>query len=351
MQKTHDPSNATKMFLEAAETPLRVEKQLTTNQAVIDDVAEVLASDKIHSVVTCGRGSSSHATVYGKYLLEPALGKQVCAFSPSIASIFGADLNLKDVLFLAVSQSGRSEDLLRSVEMAGKGGAVTVGLTNAPDSPLADLCDTTIPMLAGPETSVAATKSFICSLTTLAALAFSSGADTAGREALQTLPALLNQAWNSDWTLALPTLSKAGSLFVTSRGAGLGIAKEAALKLKETSGLHAEALSAAELRHGPMAVVSDGFPILSFVPSDTSRQSVVDLAAYCASHGAECIMIGMVGVEIPGVLGLECPAGDDARLTPILQVQRFYRFANALSLSRGKNPDNPPHLKKVTVTV
>lgn len=336
------------MFLEASEAPARVQDQLARNAECVREVAGLLASDRISSVITCARGSSSHATVYGKYLIEPLIGKPVSAFSPSMASVFGAKLNLKGHLFLAVSQSGQSEDLLRSTEMAKAGGAVTVALTNMEDSPLSALCDLTLPLYAGPELSVAATKSFICSLTGLASIAFAAGRDPAGSAALEALPQMLGEAWQQDWAFALPALDKAGSLFVASRGAGFGIAKEAALKLKETSGLHGEALSAAELRHGPMAVVGDGFPILAFVPGDKSRDSVVDLMTYCAERGAKCIAIGEA---VPGALNLDCPSASDPRLTPIVQIQRFYRFANSLSLARGKNPDAPPFLKKVTVTV
>lgn len=338
----------THMFVEASEAPGLVGRQLRENEDVTFDVAARLSKDDIHTIVTCARGSSDHAARYGKYLFESLLGKPVSTFSHAIASIYGMRVDLKGTMFLAVSQSGKSDDLLRSVDLANAGGAFTVALTNATDSPLSELCDATIPILAGEERSVAATKSFICSMTALAALAFRAGGDGDGLAALERLPGLLEQAWEGEWDIALPTLSHAQNLFVTGRGFGFGVAKEAALKLKETSGLHAEALSAAELRHGPMAVVADGFPILAFVPSDAARQSVTDLVSYCASNGAQCLT---VGDAIADALHLECPEADDARLTPLLQIQRFYRFANALSLARGKNPDEPPFLKKVTMTV
>lgn len=348
MQKTSSLGSHTKMFLEASEASKCVERQIAENLAVSQEIGEVIASDRIKSVITCARGSSSHATVYGKYLLETLTGKPVSAFSPSVASVFGGDLDLQGTLFLAVSQSGRSDDLLRSVEMAKRGGAFTVSLTNTPDSPLAQLSDIDVPLHAGPENSVAATKSFICSLTALASIAFAAGQDEIGARSLDALPEELFEAWKGDWEFALPRLAKTASMFVTSRGCGFGIAKEAALKLKETSGFHAEAISAAELRHGPMAVVTEGFPVLSFVPSDASRESVTELTSYCARNGAACIA---VGEPVPGALNLSCPVSSDPRLTPILQVQRFYRFANALSIARGKDPDEPPFLKKVTVTV
>ena len=348
VQKPSSLGSHTKMFFEASEAPKCVERQIAENLAISKDIGEVIASDRINSIMTCARGSSSHATVYGKYLLEALTGKPVGAFSPSVASVFGGGLDLQGTLFLSVSQSGRSEDLLRSVEMAKRGGAFTVSLTNAPNSPLAEISDVDIPLHAGPENSVAATKSFICSLSALASLAFEAGKDEIGARSLQGLPDELSDAWNGDWEFALPRLIKAKSLFVTSRGCGFGVAKEAALKLKETSGFHAEAISAAELRHGPMAVVSEGFPVLSFVPNDASGESVTELTSYCARNGAACIA---VGDPVPGALNLSCPTSSDARLTPILQIQRFYRFANALAIARGKNPDEPPLLKKVTVTV
>ena len=336
------------MFHEAAEAPERVERQCQSNRDRVEEIAARLCSDKINMVLTCARGSSAHAAVYGKYLIEGLVGKPVAAFAPSMASIYGADLHLHRAMFLAVSQSGRSEDLLQSTQAAKAGGAFTVAMTNDTESPLAALCEATLPLLAGEEHSVAATKSFICSLTAFAALAFCAGGDHRGLDALGQLPAHLREAWAGDWGAALPVLKEAGNLFVSGRGPGLSIAGEAALKLKETSGLYAEALSAAELRHGPIAVLSRGFPILAFVSADEARQSVLELVSFCAAHGAQCLT---VGGAVSGALALDCPGGDDPRLTPILQVQRFYRFANALSLTRGKNADEPPFLKKVTVTV
>jgi glutamine---fructose-6-phosphate transaminase (isomerizing) len=348
VQKSFIEASHSKMFREAAEAPECVAQQLQSNISVVREIAQRIASDEVRQIITCARGSSSHATVYGKYLLETLIGKTVSAFSPSTASIFDAEMDLRGALFLSVSQSGRSDDLLRSVEMAKKGGALTVSITNTANSPLSEMSEINLPLLAGYESSVAATKSFVCSLTALANIAFTAAGDNAGRFALEKIPDQLRDAWASDWELGLPRLLKTKSLFVTSRGCGFGIAKEAALKLKETSGLHAEALSSAELRHGPMAVVYKGFPILAFVPNDASKESVTELISSCSHNGADCIAIG---APVPGALNLDCPDATDPRLTPILQVQRFYRFANALSIMRGKNPDDPPFLKKVTVTV
>lgn len=348
MQNLPEKGLSTQMYKEASEAAVCVGRQSSNNASAIREVAQKLASTEIRAIITCARGSSSHATVYGKYLIEPLLGKPVSAFSPSVASIYGADLDLRGIAFLVVSQSGRSEDLIRSTQMAKNGGALTIGLINVEDSPLSQICDISVPLLAGEETSVAATKSFICSLSAFANIAFTAGNDQAGNQALLELPSLLDKAWSGRWDFALPRLTKAKNLYVTSRGAGFGVAKEAALKLKETSGLHAEALSAAELRHGPMAVVSEGFPILAFVPSDEAKDSVSGLISYCSKNGANCLAIGE---PVPGALNLDCPVSADPRLTPIVQIQRFYRLANALSVARGKNPDDPPFLKKVTVTV
>ncbi|MBC6402396.1 MAG: SIS domain-containing protein [Hyphomonadaceae bacterium] len=349
MQDISTRNAETQMLREAGEAPDRVADQSRSSADVLEDVARHLSGDRVDMVITCARGSSSHATVYGKCLIERLVGKPVAAFSPSAASIYGARLNLGRAVFLAVSQSGRSEDLLQSAEAAKAGGALTVAMTNVAGNPLSALCDITIPLMAGEEQSVAATKSFICSLTAFAGLAFRAGKDFKGLDALDKLPEFMKQAWEGDdWSAAMPILTAARSLFVCGRGVGFGIAREAALKLKETSRLHAEAFSAAELRHGPMAVVSGGFPILAFVAADASRQSVHDLVSFCSSKGAKCLA---VGGDIPDAVSLGCPRGDDTRLTPVLQIQRFYRFANGLSLARGGNPDRPPFLKKVTVTV
>jgi glucosamine--fructose-6-phosphate aminotransferase (isomerizing) len=156
---------------------------------------------------------------------------------------------------------------------------------------------------------------------------------------------MLARAWECDWTRAVETLRGAVNLFVVARGFGLGIAQEAALKLKETCGLHAEAFSSAEVKHGPMALVRAGFPVLMFTQRDETRVGIQELSAEFASRGARVLIAGAEAIG---------SALADDRLTPVIEplltIQSF-RMANELALARGLDPDRPPHLNKVTETV
>jgi len=165
--------------------------------------------------------------------------------------------------------------------------------------------------------------------------------------ALQRAPEALARAWQLDWSAALARLTPASSLYVIGRGLGLAIAQEAALKFKETCGLHAEAVSAAELRHGPMALVRAGFPLLLFTQNDESRAGVLQLAAELAAQGADVLL---AGASLAGATELPTE-GAHPVIEPMLFAQTFYRMANGLSLARGHNPDAPPHLSKVTETL
>jgi glucosamine--fructose-6-phosphate aminotransferase (isomerizing) len=246
-------------------------------------------------------------------------------------------------LCIAISQSGRSPDLLKTVAAYRAGGAFVVAFVNDAGSPLAALADETLPLQAGAERSVAATKSFIASLAGLAGLAAAWTQDAMLARDLDALPAALRRAATLDWSAALPGLTRAHNLFVIGRGYSLAIAQEAALKLKETCGLHAEAVSAAEVRHGPMAIVGAGFPVIAFATADAAGDDVRAIAAEFRQRGAELWGAGTVG----GLPTIDAHAA----LGSIAMIQSFYPFADALSRARGFDPDSPPHLQKVTRTL
>jgi len=267
--------------------------------------------------------------------------------APSVSSVYEAQPDLAGAMVLAISQSGASPDLLAAVSSARAAGAHIVALVNAQDSPLAQLADDLIPLHAGAERSVAATKSYIASLAAIVQLVANWTRDAQLAAALQQAPELLERAWQLDWSAALTHLTAANNLYVIGRGLGLGVAQEAALKFKETCGLHAEAVSAAELRHGPMALVGAGFPLLMFTQNDESRAGVAQLATELAARGADVLL---AGAAAPGATILPTEGAHPA-IEPLLFAQSFYRMANALSLARGHDPDQPPHLHKVTETL
>lgn len=341
------------MFSEAAEAAQVVARQASRNAGTLHRLADDLRARPPSSVVICARGSSDHAGVYGKYLIETLCGVPVAAAAPSVASVYGAAPAVgvgANVLCLVISQSGRSPDLLASALAWRDRGARLVALVNDETSPLAQAADVLLPLSAGPECSVAATKSFIAALATQAALVAAWSEDSGLTAALETLPRDLEAAFALDWSEALPLLAGDRSLFVLGRGYGLAVAREAALKLKETCALHAEAFSSAEVRHGPMAIVRDGFPVLAFAGSDAGGADVAAACAEFAERGAAVALAAAPETAAaPGLLRLPVQAAHPA-LQPILQIQSFYRLVETLARRRGLDPDRPAFLRKVTET-
>ncbi|HOC12043.1 MAG TPA: SIS domain-containing protein [Thermomonas sp.] len=340
--------DSTWMYTEAAEAATAVARQFAANAATIDALVERLRAQPPRFIVTCARGSSDHAATYGKYLFETALGLVTASASPSVGSVYAVQPQMQDALFVAISQSGKSPDLLRNAEIAKAGGATVVALVNVVDSPLAQLADTVLPLYAGPENSVAATKSYLCSLAALLQLTARWSGDAKLLAAVDALPDAMRAAWAQDWSELVSGLRLARQMFVLGRGLGLAAAQEAALKFKETCGLHAEAFSSAEVKHGPMAIVGPDFPVLAFAQDDDTGDSTAAVAAEFRKRGAP-VWLASSGEAGPGILPL--PVSPHPALTPILTVQAFYAVANALSLARGFDPDVPPHLNKVTETV
>jgi glucosamine--fructose-6-phosphate aminotransferase (isomerizing) len=278
--------------------------------------------------------------------METRLGVLASSLSPSIFSVFGAPLSLRNMLCLAISQSGRSPDLLAAARAAQDSGAVVVALVNDPASPLAQIASVVLPQCAGPETSAAATKSFITSLSAIAQMVALWSGDEAIQAALPQLPSTLAGAWGEDWSPARERLRTADHLYTVGRGLHLAVAQEAAHKLKETCMIHAEAFSSAEVLHGPNELAGDGFPVLLFRSDDASDASVQEAARRLGAQGASVMMAG--GGD-PG--SLPVPRAPHPVLAPILQIQAFYRMANALACERGHDPDRPRHVQKVTHTV
>jgi glucosamine--fructose-6-phosphate aminotransferase (isomerizing) len=335
------------MFREALEAPAVVARQLAANADAVRALAHRLRRVPPRAVVTCARGSSDHAATFARYLIETRLKVVTASAAPSVSSIYDAAPDMEGVLCLAISQSGRSPDLLAWSRAAAEAGGLVVALVNDEASPLAAQAHMTLPLHAGVELSVAATKSYIASLSAACQLTAAWGDDAGLASALDTLPELLEQGSALSWDAALAPLTSAQGLYVIGRGLGLGVAQEAALKLKETCGLHAEAFSSAEVRHGPMALVGPGFPILAFAQDDESRRDIEATVESCVRQGARAMMAG--GAELQGVTPLPTLAAHPA-LQPIAMIQSFYGLACRLSAARGFDPDRPPNLAKVTET-
>lgn len=336
----------TRMNVEAAQAPACVERQAAEAAEALASIGAALRQLDPPFLATIARGSSDHAATFGKYLVETATGVPVTSYAPSISSVYEARSSMQGAACIAISQSGRSPDLVSSLRNARAGGAMTIAIVNDLDSPLACEAEHVLPLCAFPETAVAATKSYLTSLAMFARIVAGWAQDRDLDDSLHALPRAMEDAWNLDWSRAESTFTNARSMFVIGRGAGLGIAQEAALKFKETCRIHAEAYSAAEVLHGPAAVIRPGFPVLAFVQDDASAASVIGTSGRLAEMGAKVFVAGadVQGCEMLPTLPF------DSRLQPILLAQSFYRMVNRCAVSLGENPDAPPHLMKVTET-
>jgi glucosamine--fructose-6-phosphate aminotransferase (isomerizing) len=335
------------MFQEAATAAAAVRTQLRQDAANIEYIGAAIRRLAPRAVVTCARGSSDHAATYAKYMIETRARILTASAAPSVSSVYGISQDLRGCLFIAISQSGRSPDLLASVAAAKASGATILSLCNSPDSPLIGASDLVIELRAGPESSVAATKSYLATLAAIARLVGAWTQDPLLNAALEALPSLMEQSWALDWSAALPLLEGIGNLYVVGRGLGLGAAQETALKCKETCALHAEAFSSAEVRHGPYTLLGRDFPALLLAQRDASLAGMEALAADLVHRGVPVLL---AGARVPGTVELPTVQAA-AELSPILLVQSAYRMIAALALRRGLDPDRPPHLRKITETV
>jgi glucosamine--fructose-6-phosphate aminotransferase (isomerizing) len=338
------------MATEITDVGAVVRRQLAANAALAAKAAADLRTRKPAFVATVARGSSDHATLYLKHLVELKLGLACASLGPSIASLYHAPLKLEGAVTVAISQSGQSPDIVAMQRTAKAQRAMTIAFVNDEASPLAQEADALLPLCAGAERSVAATKSMIAALVACASLVAHWGDDDELQAALIKLPSVLDSSSAAPpATEAIETLAQASSLFVVGRGATHAIAAEAALKLKETSAIHAEAFSSAEVLHGPAGIIGPGFPVLAFAPADAARPGFFDTLDRLAAFGATPLLVDIEPHKRwPTLVVLD---GGHPLLTPIVALHAFYRVAESTARRRGRDPDQPPHLKKVTETL
>jgi glutamine---fructose-6-phosphate transaminase (isomerizing) len=337
------------MAAEIAEAGAAARHQLDANAAATAALAARLRAETPAFVVTIARGSSDHAALFLKHVVELKLGLACASLGPSVASLYRAPLRLKGAAAIAISQSGRSPDIVAMQRAAREAGAMTIALVNDETSPLARDAHAALPLHAGKEHSVAATKTMIASLVAGVSLVAHWADDTVLAAALDRLPGVLAVARGAPSEPAVATLAAAASLFVIGRGPSFAVAAEAALKLKETCAIHAEAFSSAEVLHGPAGVISPGFPVLGFAPMDEARDGFFETVERLASFGAAPLIVDIAAH--PKWPTLVAPDAGHPMLTPIAALHAFYRLAEAAARRRGRNPDEPPHLMKVTRTL
>ncbi len=338
----------THMAREVAEIPAAAARFLTQSGPAVQAAAQAMQKLDPGLMVTVARGSSDHAATYLKYAVELLAGVPVASVGPSVASIYGRPLRLTGAVCVGISQSGQSPDIVEMMRAGRSGGALSVAITNFADSPIGAASNHCLALQAGVEHSVAATKTFVVSVLAGLTLLAEWRQDDDLRRAIADLPVALEKALHLDWSPLAARLSRANSAYVLGRGPAFAIANECALKLKETCGLHAESYSAAEVLHGPAAIVQAQFPVLALGVADAALPHVVTTAERLAAQGAD---VFLTGAAAKGVTQLPSVPDLHPLVAPLVLATAFYSFVEGLARRRGFDPDTPPHLRKVTETV
>ena len=335
------------MRAEALEAADVAHKQFRENKSLLENISKELLSIDPYSIVSIARGSSDHAAQYLNYLTMAKLGKLPTSLSMSILTLYKTQLDISRSIGIAISQSGQSPDVVNPLQYFTENSPGSIALVNDTSSPLAKIAKWTVPLHAGAEKSVAATKSFIASLSASAHLVGSWKQDKLLLEGLERLPEDLKKAQSCDWTSAIPVLKNAKRIMIVGRGYGLSLALETALKFKETCSIQAEAFSAAEIKHGPQALIENGYPLIVFANRGPALHSMLELAEDMRARGATVILAAPSFVKEKN---LEIHSAHCEDLDILSAAQSFYLMIEELSRSLGLNPDEPRHLSKVTKT-
>lgn len=346
------------MRAEVAEQPAAWSR-LLDDRSEVESIAAALAGHPITSVQLLARGTSDHAALHAKYLVETRLGLPAGLMSPSSTTLLGGRPDLRGVAVLAVSQSGGSPDLVSTLALAGELGAITVALTNAADSELARAAQLHVDVQAGPELAVAATKSYTCQLLALTLLC-EAWAERRG-VSLDPLPVTELPVWGEETLAALgdglegevaARFRYTHRIVLTGRGHSSASAAEAALKLMETSRLSAQAFSGADLLHGPLALLGADVPVVAFVDGGPTGAAMREVLQRVRAQGAEAWIIGHdPGLDTGPVRRRALPDGVPHQLAPMLEIVPAQALALELALLRGHDPDAPEGLAKVTRTL
>jgi glucosamine--fructose-6-phosphate aminotransferase (isomerizing) len=342
--------NGVFMATEIAEQPAVLQRILQDGWPHIQHVATAIRSREPQFVLFVARGTSDHAALYAKYLVETRLELPAGLVSPSTITVYDAHPRLRNVLLIAVSQSGSSPDVIEPIIRARAGGATTLAITNTSGSPLDEAAEYRLHLLAGPERAVAATKTFTAELLTLFLLV-EALAGRSGEEAAN-LPEQAKAILAREREVAQLALRYrfAEQLVITARGYTYAAAREAALKLMETSYLVAHAFSAADLLHGPMAMIDRGFPVIAIVPKGPGGMALKPVLERLRALGADVLVSGDPAAVSLGTVGLALPHLGPEVLAPLLTILPMQQFAWHLARERGVDPDQPRGLQKVTKT-
>jgi glutamine---fructose-6-phosphate transaminase (isomerizing) len=335
-----------RMAAEMAQQPEVIAALARRRDALAARIAAVVPDD-LAGIVLLARGSSDHAAVYGRYLLELASGRPVSLAAPSLHTLYGADVDYRGYLAVGVSQSGRTPEIVTVLDRMRASGARCLAITNAPGSPLATVADAVLELGAGPEEAVPATKTFSAQLVGFALVAQAFGAVPWEDTDWELLSAHVEQVLSDEAPAreVATSIGNAEGLITVGRGFLYGAALEAALKLKETTSILAEGYSSADLRHGPIAVATDGLPVLGFVAPGPASPDMHELLDRMGRSGARVFAISEeAGAALP------LPPGLPEALVVVPAVVRAQQLALWLARHRGIDPDVPAGLSKVTLT-
>lgn len=326
------------MRQEALEAGHRIDEQLKANQLLVTELAEKIRAFDPLFIVLLGRGSSDHAGLFGKYLFEIETGIPVLHAAPSVVTVYAQPLRLDRALVIAISQSGKSPDIVNYLEMANKQGAMTIALVNEVDSPLANTAEAVVPLRVGHEQAVAATKSYLGSLSALLQLVAHIKNEQSLLDGVRHLPQAMAMVLDSQPQLLMRHLAKVSHCIVMGRGFGYAIGMEMALKLKEVCAIQAECFSSAEFLHGPVRIVSADLRILDIQIQDESYAMHIQQSQQLDSRGAVMTRFKCDETWI------------HPRVIPVAMMQRFYLDLEVIGREMGYNPDRPEGLSKVTET-
>lgn len=337
----------TQMRHEIEEIPVAVARLLDEGAAATREIAAEIARRDPRFLMSVARGSSDHACTYLKYASELLFGLPMASVGPSVASIYGTKLKANGTLCIAVSQSGKSPDIVDLTRNARESGAYAVAITNNTVSPLANAASATLGIHAGPELSVAATKTFVTSVIAGLWVMAEWKADKDLIAAIQALPDALDRATRCDWSPLVEAIT-GDNLFTLGRGPSWAISNEAALKFKETCQIHAESYSSAEVLHGPVSIVDKGFPVIGFAAADKAEAALVEVAEQISEKGAR---VFVTSDKVRQAERLDHVRTAHWLTDPISLIVSFYAMVEQVAARRGINPDAPRHLKKVTETL
>lgn len=341
-------TEATMMRQEITEIPAAVARLITQSRPGLRAAAAALRAANPQFLVTIARGSSDHAASYLKYAAELLIGIPVASVGPSVASVFAANLSARGGAVIAISQSGKSPDILTLMQSLANSASPSIALCNTASAPLMQMASHPVDIQAGPEHSVAATKSFVSSIVAGLLILAEWTQDAPLLAAIEALPDQLAKAAALDWPHLRAALATKGPALILGRGPGFALACEAALKLKETCAIHAEAYSSAEIMHGPIEIVTADYTTLCLAAQDAAEAGIVAMAGQLFQFGAKSFVTSALATSASN---LDQIRTGHPLTEPLPLIVTFYATLERLSRDLGRNPDKPKALSKVTETI